>query len=216
MKPPNKGFFITFEGGEGAGKSTLISQLATFFKSQGEEVLITREPGGSPLGDEIRKLILNHSETVAICPKAELFLFLASRSQHVTEVIAPALERGCIVLCDRFQDSSIAYQGFARKLGMAEVIQYGAWAANGLEADLTFYLDVPVEIGLARAKGAIKEEVSDRMESEKIEFHQKVRRGFLTLLDLYPRRMRKIDATASREAVFNQTLDIIKNARKTG
>src|SRR6187431_1687241 len=145
-----RGIFITIEGGEGAGKTTLIESLYQHLLGLGREVLKTREPGGTPLGEEIRKILL-HS-TGPVSPYAELSLFLASRAQHISELIAPALAAGKVVLCDRFNDSTIAYQGMARGLGMEEVAAVCRFICAGLEPQLTLYLDIDPAVGLSRAK----------------------------------------------------------------
>lgn len=209
--------FITLEGGEGSGKTTLLRRLQLWFEKQGREVVPTREPGGTSLGDEIRSLLLESGEGHGpkICTRAELLLFLGVRAQHVHEKIKPALAAGKVVICDRFSDSTVAYQGYARGLGIAETLRFCEFAADGLEPDLTLYLDVPPEIGLERAKRAVKEEKSDRFEAELVDFHQKVRNGFLTLADLFPRRIRVINANESPDSVFDQSLQVIKHVQSS-
>ena len=189
---------ITFEGGDGAGKTTVIHRVKEFLEKRGEEVIVTREPGGVPLGEEIRHLLLNSKEQVTSV--AELFLFLAARAQHVEEKIKPALKENKTVLCDRFTDSTLAYQGFARGFGIENLFPLCNLATGALTPHLTFYLDLDPEIGLKRAKGG------DRMEKEEKLFHQKVREGFLALASLYPTRIKKIDASKSPEEVFQQIL----------
>jgi dTMP kinase len=203
----NKGLFISFEGGEGAGKSTLIHKIADWLRSEDREVIETHEPGGTALAGDIRKLLL---EKPAVAPKTELLLFLAARAEHVHDVIIPALNEGKIVLCDRFQDSTVAYQGFARNLGVKETLELCEYASGGLEPSLTLYLDIPPQIGLERAKKATKREKTDRMEAEKLEFHEKVRKGFLSLAEMFPQRIRLIDATNSAEVVYQTAVQQIK------
>lgn len=196
--------FITFEGGDGAGKSTVISRVKEQFERLGKKVVLTREPGGVPLAEEIRKWLL-HSP-FALSSRAELFLFLAARAQHVDEKIKPALALGYVVLCDRFTDSTLAYQGFARELGIEVLRPLCAQATGGLEPNLTFYLDLDPRIGLARAQGG------DRMEGETLHFHEKVRRGFLRLAEQSPERIRVIDASKSPDEVFNQVMSYVDTA----
>lgn len=207
MLASKPGLFITLEGGEGSGKTTLAKKLQEWLEMQGREVVLTREPGGSPLADELRSMVL---ERASIPPKAELLLFLAARADHVETVIKPALAKGKVVLCDRFQDSSVAYQGYARGLGIVETLRLSEFSTGNLLPQLTLYLDIDPAAGLERAKKAIKREKSDRMEKEKLEFHQKVRRGFLTLAELFPRRIRTINAADTPESVFNQAINLIK------
>ncbi len=207
MLASKPGLFITLEGGEGSGKTTLAKKLQEWLEMQGREVVLTREPGGSPLADELRSMVL---ERASIPPKAELLLFLAARADHVETVIKPALAKGKVVLCDRFQDSSVAYQGYARGLGIVETLRLSEFSTGNLLPQLTLYLDIDPAAGLERAKKAIKREKTDRMETEKLEFHQKVRRGFLTLAELFPRRIRIINAADTPESVFNQAINLIK------
>jgi dTMP kinase len=184
--------FITLEGGEGAGKSTLQKHLAARLQAEGRQVLTTREPGGSDLGQQVREWVLDHN---AISSRAELLLFLADRAQHVEQVILPALKEEKVVLCDRYSDSSIAYQGYGRDIGGELVQQLCDFATAGLQPSLTLLLDIPPEQGLARAPGR------DRMESEELLFHEKVREGFHALAGQQPDRFVTIDATASLEEV---------------
>lgn len=207
MSASKEGLFITLEGGEGSGKTTLAKKLQEWLESQGREVLLTREPGGSPLATEIRKLVLEKAHVPA---KAELLLFLAARAEHVEELIKPALAKGNVVICDRYQDSTVAYQGYARGLGIVETMRLSEFSTGNLLPQLTLYLDIDPKLGLERAKKAIKIEKTDRMELEKLDFHQKVRRGFLTLAELFPRRIRTINASDTPESVLNQAINLIK------
>ncbi len=196
------GRLIAFEGGEGAGKTTLIEEMARQLAKEGHHVLKTREPGGTKLGEHIRALLLQHTEPVS--PYAELSLFLASRAQHILEVIGPALEAGKIVLCDRFNDSSVAYQGAARGLGMEPVASFCKFISQGIEEpDLTFYLDIDPKVGLARAG---KERKHDRIEAETLMFHEKIREAYLAIHRADPRRFRLIDAMLPPAKVFEEAM----------
>jgi dTMP kinase len=197
-----EGLFITFEGGEGAGKSTLIEEMAQKLAADGYEVLKTREPGGTKLGEHVRQLLLQHShEKVSVY--AELCLFLASRAQHISEVIGPALEARKIVLCDRFNDSSVAYQGAARGLGMEKVAGFCDFISQGLQPHLTLYLDIDPEIGLNRAK---KSREQDRIESEALAFHSKIREGYHFILKKNPQRFHLLDAEQPPKQVFSEAM----------
>ncbi len=201
-----KGLFITFEGGEGAGKSTLIERLNEALRAKGRVVLKTRAPGGTKAGETIRSLLLNR-DGVELVPRAELLLFLADRAEHVDEVIAPALKRGEIVLCDRYNDSTVAYQGIARGLGEEEVRKLCRFATDNLEPNLTFYLDLDPTIGLQRVKKM--REGKDRIEAEKLSFHQKIRAAFHQLAKKEEKRFRILDATQSPDQVFSQAVEAI-------
>lgn len=197
-----KGLFVTFEGGEGAGKSTLARRLQDALKGFQREVLLTREPGGTTFSEELRNLLLHHKGQVA--SRAELFLFLSARIQHLEELIKPAIARGAIVLCDRFNDSSIAYQGFARGLGMDYVASCCSLATGGLQPDLTFYIDLDPKVGLMRThkRRSHTKEAVDRLENEALHFHEKVRQGFQKLALSNPDRIITLDGTLSPDAVF--------------
>lgn len=198
---------ITFEGGEGAGKSTLISQVVAYLKELGQEFLEVREPGGTALGEEVRKLILHSHKNVKICPKAELLLYLTSRAQIVKELIDPALESGKIVLCDRFNDSTVAYQGGARGLGCSEVRRLCDFVCASTRPALTFYLDVDPVIGLERAS---KLSAKDRMESEALLFHQNVRRAFLEIAQQEPERVKVLDANKPQPFVYEDAMRVLR------
>jgi len=197
-----KGVLITFEGGEGAGKTTLIEGIFRYLSSLKIEVIKTREPGGTPFGEKVRTLLLSDFDTPP-SPFAELALFLASRAEHVAQVILPALEKGKVVLCDRFHDSSIAYQGIARGLGKLQVEQMTLFLSQGLQSDLTFYLDIDPAIGLHRVS---RSRVQDRMEQEGLLFHQKIREAYLTLVKESSGRMIRIDATLPKERVYQEAI----------
>jgi dTMP kinase len=199
-----KGLFITFEGGEGAGKSTLIEEIFRQLVQEGFSVLKTREPGGTSLGEQIRKILLL-GETMT--PQAELCLFLAARAEHIDQIIGPALEEGKIVLCDRFNDSSIVYQGAARGLGMEKVAGMCQFISQGLQPDLTLYLDVSPEKGLSRAKAR---HGHDRIEAETLEFHLRIREAYLQLFKTEKKRFYLINAEKSIPEVYQQTLAAIQ------
>lgn len=188
--------FLTLEGVEGSGKSTLQNALAERLEAAGLVVLRTREPGGCALGAQVRPLLLNAGQTLT--DRAELFLFLADRAQHVADTVRPALEAGSWVLCDRYADSTIAYQGYGRGMDVAELQHLNDFATGGLWPDLTLLLDLPPEMGLARAmrrNAATGLSVAEgRFEAETLAFHQRIRQGFLDRARLYPDRFRVLDA----------------------
>lgn len=206
MKKKSKGLFITFEGGEGAGKTTLINRVHDALAEKGQKVIKTLEPGGTPLGCDIRKLLL-HDQTTSICERAELFLFLADRAHHVKTVILPALDEGKIVLCDRFNDSTLAYQGAARDLDLNLLRTMCDISTEGLTPDLTLYLDLDPQVGLERAK---KHDVPDRLEKESLEFHTEVREGFLALALEEPDRFHTINAEKGMDKVFSAAMTEIE------
>ena len=183
--------FVTFEGGEGGGKTTQIARLQAALEAEGRQVCVTREPGGDRVSEAVRHLLLTSEMT----PRAELLLFLASRAQNVEYVIRPQLEQGVVVLCDRFTDSSLAYQGLARGLGISEVTHLNAFATGGLVPDLTVLLDIDPAIGLARQTD------HNRMENQGLAFHQLVRQGFLAAAANQPARFLVLDATRPAEAL---------------
>jgi dTMP kinase len=205
--------FITFEGGDGTGKSTQINALERHLAARGRSFVLTREPGGTPVGKLIRRALLEVGKQPIGSP-TELFLYLADRAQHVQDVIRPALESGKIVLCDRYTDSTLAYQGYGRGIDLKVLRDLNKIADHGIQPDLTFLLDCPVELGLARtAKRMAEERVGaaheDRFEREKAEFHEKVRAGFLTLTRAEPERFRVIDAARSIAEVTQEIKIII-------
>lgn len=212
-KTLSKGYFITIEGGEGSGKSTLLKQLADHLQSRGYEVVQTREPGGSKLGESIRNWLLNCDDKVKIGHQAELLLFLAARAQHIEELIKPALDAGKIVLCDRFNDSTIAYQGAARGLDHKYVQQFCHLVCGDALPHLTLFLDVPPEIGLQRTQHLDKEHAQagqlDRIESEKIDFHKRVREAFQALAKREPFRIYRIDASHSQADVLKEAIHMM-------
>jgi dTMP kinase len=185
--------FVTFEGIEGSGKSTHLGHLAAQLRAGGHTVVETREPGGTRAGAAVRDLLLG-AGGVPLAPSTEVFLYCADRAQHVAEVIKPALAAGHVVVCDRFSDSTIAYQGYGRGLDLGALRATDACARDGLAPDLTFLLDCPVEVGLRRARQ--RSAAGDRFERETVEFHERVRAGFLALAKGEPARFRVLDATA--------------------
>ena len=197
-----RGMFITFEGGDGSGKSTQIQSVRDWFESRGREVIVTREPGGTELGTEIRRLVQNGPEDVDA--RTEALLYAADRAYHVATVIRPALERGAVVLGDRYIDSSLAYQGAARSLGVDEIASLSAWATQGLYPSLTFLLDLPPEVGARRRTDA-----PDRMERESMDFHERVRHQYLRLADAEPERIVVIDAVGTIEEVFSEIRGVL-------
>ena len=197
-----RGVFITFEGGDGSGKSTQIQSVRDWFESRGREVIVTREPGGTELGTEIRRLVQNGPEDVDA--RTEALLYAADRAYHVATVIAPALERGAVVLGDRYIDSSLAYQGAARSLGVDEIASLSAWATRGLYPSLTFLLDLPPEVGARRRTDA-----PDRMERESMDFHERVRHEYLRLADAEPDRIVVIDAVGTVDEVFSEIRGVL-------
>lgn len=201
--------FITFEGGEGSGKSTAIKHLVNFLKENGYEVVLTREPGGTPISEEIRKVILAKQNT-DMDPWTEALLYAAARRQHVVEKILPALKKHQIVLSDRYLDSSLAYQGGARELGIDEVLKINEVATGGLLPDLTILFDLDPNSGLKRIADNERREVN-RLDLEKISFHQKVRASFLELAKRYPERYVIIDASKNENEVYEEALSAVKN-----
>ena len=200
----NKGLFITFEGGEGAGKTSVIAALTQSLKAKGISVHVTREPGGCELGESIRKLLLDSEK---LCSEAELLLFLANRSQHLQEVILPKVAEGTVVLCDRFTDSTKAYQGAARQQDMQILDTLCNYATSGKEPDLTFLIDVPVDVGMERV--VANRDGKDRIERESLEFHNRVRDAYLALAKDNPNRIHVIDGTLSKELVAQEVEKVV-------
>jgi len=201
------GLFITFEGIEGCGKSTQINRAAEWLRSLNKRVIVTREPGEGEFGEMIRRILLNAEGE--LCAQTELLLFLADRAQHVYETIRPALMRGSVVLCDRYEDSTVAYQGAARGLGEEFVLRQSRLFTNGLLPHLTFFLDVPVQVGLNRLKS--RKRNLDRIEQEDMEFHHSLRAAYLRASDREPNRIIKIDGTMPVDRVFDEIKNKITN-----
>jgi dTMP kinase len=199
--------FITFEGPEGSGKSTQIKLLTTYLQNKGWSVITTREPGGTPIGDQIRACLHDVNNT-AMTPSAELLLYSASRAQLVGELIRPALAQGQIVLCDRYADSTLAYQGYGRGLDLASLHQITHFATGGLQPDLTLLLDLDVEAGLARRQSGGEE--MNRLDREAVAFHQRVRQGYFQLVQADPQRWVVIDADRPVEAVQVEIRELVR------
>jgi dTMP kinase len=206
--------FITFEGGDGSGKTTQLRVVEGHLRELNRSCLLTREPGGTPLGQMLRKVLLETADE-EIAESGELFLYLADRAQHVKQVVAPALGAGKIVLCDRFSDSTLAYQGYGRGMDLDWLRRLNDTATQGLRPDLSFLFDCPADVGLARAarRGAQAETGrprEDRFERERLDFHEKVRQGFLELARAEPKRFRVIDASLPAAQVAEQIRGIIE------
>lgn len=201
-----KGFFITFEGGEGSGKTTVIEKVESYYLEKGFNVVRTREPGGSKIAEDIRNVILD-VDNVNMDPITEAMLYAASRRQHLVEKVTPYLEKGYIVLCDRFIDSSLAYQGYARGLGIDKVYQMNLMATNGLLPDVTIYVDVKPEVGLSRIKSNNREQ--NRLDLEKLSFHQNVYEGYHQVAQMFNDRFKVINGEQTREQVFNDTIKVL-------
>ena len=203
------GVFITFEGGDGSGKTTQIGLLQTWLSNKGHTVVVTREPGGTDLGNELRVIIL-HS-TGFIAPRAEALLYAADRSHHIHTLVRPALERGDVVVQDRYFDSSVAYQGAGRVLDATEVRELSLWATERLMPHLTILLDVPADVAKARQLG--DERRFDRLEAEAEDFHQRVRESYLALAEAEPDRFLVLDGTGSvesiHEAITTRVSDVV-------
>jgi dTMP kinase len=194
------GIFIVFEGGDGAGKSTQIEKLATYLSQQNKEVVVTREPGGTVMGRSIRDWLLEQTE-VEVDPKTEALLFAADRAHHMHALIKPALDSDQIVICDRHIDSSIAYQGVARNLGIENIKNISLWAVNGITPDLVVVLDISVAAGQSRLNR------KDRLDRESVEFHEKVNQAYLELAKLNPDKYLVVDAELSIDEIFEKIKD---------
>lgn len=197
--------FVTFEGIEGCGKTTQINHLASFLRGISRSFLVTREPGGTEIGEQIRQILLT-SDSVGMEPMAELFLYAAARVQHLSQAISPALREGKIVLCDRFADATVAYQGFGRRLDLAWVEEMNARAMGNVKPDLTFLLDLPVAEGLRRAWKRMENRTAkeDRFEKESLEFHQRVREGYLILARRDPQRIMILDGMRDEQTLHQE------------
>ncbi|WP_223643302.1 dTMP kinase [Planococcus sp. 4-30] len=198
-------YLINLEGGEGSGKSTVLKMLADALEEKGFSVVCTREPGGIDIAEQIRGVILNRENT-AMDARTEALLYAAARRQHLVEKIIPALEAGSIVLCDRYIDSSLAYQGYARGLGMEEIFAINKFAIDDYMPDLTLYFDVNPKVGLARIEKDADREIN-RLDVESMKFHYKVREGYLLLLSQNPERIRLINAENELDTVFADALE---------
>lgn len=198
--------FITFEGGEGCGKTTLIEKLVVDLEKRGIKTFKTREPGGSKISEEIRNVILN-KENTEMDYRTEALLYASSRRQHLVEIVLPAIEKGYLVICDRYLDSSLAYQGYARGLGIDEVYNINLYATQGILPDLTILIDQDPRIGLARI--ANNNRNTDRLDVEKISFHDNVRSGYLEVAKKFPERIKTINGERPLEDVYNDVLKIV-------
>ncbi|MDQ0345504.1 dTMP kinase [Lederbergia wuyishanensis] len=195
-----QGLFITIEGPEGAGKTTILQKLAEELEEKKFNVVLTREPGGIQISEQIRQVILDPNHT-AMDSRTEALLYAAARRQHLIEKVVPALERGSIVLCDRFIDSSLAYQGYARGLGIDEIFTINQFAIQDLMPDKTLYFDIEPEMGLKRIEKHKGREIN-RLDLEELDFHHRVREGYKTLLKMFPNRIVEIDASEPFETVY--------------
>jgi len=205
--------FITFEGPDGSGKTTQIKLLAGYLQALGYDVLVTREPGGTSIGDQIR-VVLHDVKNVEMACETEFLLYSASRAQLVRQVVKPHLMRGGVVLCDRFADSSMAYQGYGRELDLAAVRLITHFATEGLVPDLTVYLDLPVEVGIERKQAAHAAQAGEwnRLDQQSMDFHRRVRRGYLQMAEADPGRWLVIDAAQSiddTQAVIRERLETL-------
>ena len=195
----SKGLFITFEGADGCGKTTQLMLLAKYLKAQGREIVVTREPGARGLGEKIREILLNYDGEVS--SRAEAFMFLADRAQHIDVIVNPAIKSGKIVLCDRHTDSSVAYQGYGRRLDIDEIKRLNSIATNGKKPDMTLIFDIDVETSMARVG-----DTKDRMESAGIEFFNRVRNGYLEIAKQEPNRVKVLDASKSIEEIHKNVI----------
>lgn len=202
-----KGLFITFEGADGCGKTTQMELLAEYLKNNEKDVLLTREPGSKGLGEKVREILLNYEGPVS--DRCESFLFLADRAQNIDIIVNPAVSQGKIVLCDRHIDSTVAYQGYGRGLDIERINKLNDIATNGKKPDLTFVFDIDVETSMKRVG---KEK--DRMESAGIDFHNRVRKGYLELAKQEPQRIKVLDATKSIKEIHNNVIEIINEKLK--
>jgi dTMP kinase len=205
--------FITFEGIEGCGKTTQIGHLTSFFKKARRPFLLTREPGGTEVGGKIREILLS-SDNAGLEPVAELFLYVADRIQHYRQVILPALRQGKVVLCDRFADATTVYQGFGRGLDLAWIEEIHSRALENAKPDLTFLLDLPVEVGLKRAWKRLKKDQTgeDRFEKEALDFHRRIREGYLTLARKEPSRIIVLDGMKDEQTLHGEIVSHLPEA----
>jgi dTMP kinase len=205
-----RGLFITFEGMDGSGKTTQMQRLSTRLRARGREVLETAEPGGTPIGMKIRRILLD-SANQELFPTAELLLYFASRAQNVDEWITPALAAGKVILCDRFTDSTLVYQGAGRGLGAETVLALDRIACRGLAPDLTLLIDIDAETSLrrARSRNVASTTCETRMDEQSIEFHRAVHRAYHALAGQHPERIRIVDGSASIEAIENDIWEIV-------
>lgn len=211
-----KGLFITFEGPDGSGKTTVTGRICDLLSEKGFDVVHTREPGGIAIAEEIRNIILDPKNTT-MDPKTEALLYAASRRQHLVEKVLPAMAQGKIVICERFIDSSLAYQGFGRQLGFEEVLGINLFATDNVYPDLTIYLDIDEAVGLSRLKDR---DFKDRLDQESIEFHHRVSEGYRAVLERFKERIHVIDASRSLDEVvdacLNEVLELVSQRQIEG
>ena len=211
-----KGLFITFEGPDGSGKTTVTGRICDLLAEKGFDVVHTREPGGIAIAEEIRNIILDPKNTM-MDPKTEALLYAASRRQHLVERVLPAMAQGKIVICERFIDSSLAYQGFGRQLGFEEVLGINLFATDNVYPDLTIYLDIDEAVGLSRLKDR---DFKDRLDQESIEFHHRVSEGYRAVLERFKERIHVIDASRSLDEVvdacLNEVLELVSQRQIEG
>lgn len=203
-----KGLFVTIEGPEGSGKSTLLTKLLPYFEKKEQKVMATREPGGIVISEEIRT-ILHKKEYTMMEARTEALLYAAARRQHLVEKVMPALEKGYLVLCDRFIDSSLAYQGYARGLGIDKVFEINRFATEDCMPGLTIYLDIEPEVGLSRIEKDEEREVN-RLDLESISFHKRVREGYLQVVDRFPDRIVVVNADQSIDEIVAEVVQLIE------
>ena len=200
-----KGIFITLEGPDGAGKSTQVENIKSYFENAGREVVVSREPGGTPISEKLRNIVLDNGNA-EMDDITEMLVYAAARAQHVSEKIRPALDKGSVVVCDRFVDSSIAYQGYGRNLG-DQVGEVNRYATRGLEPDVTFFMDLDPEIGRSR----IGKDVRDRLEQQKLDFHYRVYEGYKAICEKYPEQVVRIDATRTIDEIKEDIYSKLEN-----
>lgn len=203
--------FIVFEGIEGSGKSTQAQRLSKHLHDIGRTTVLTKEPGGTPLGDRIRAILLDPAED-GMDGLTEMLLYAASRRQHVVDVIRPSIEHDAVVLCDRFTDATLAYQGFGRGLNLDRLREINAWVTDGVVPDLTLILDLPEEVGLGRARRRNQDQdlqLESRLEGEDMRFHRRVREGYLTLAEEAPQRYALVSAEGDADQVFARILEVV-------
>ena len=204
-----KGIFITMEGPEGAGKTTILEMLYKYYRDKGIKIVKTREPGGIRIAEKVREIILNPDHT-EMDGRTEALLYAAARRQHLVEKVIPALEEGCIVLSDRFIDSSLAYQGYARGIGIDEIWKINEFAIGGVMPDLTLYFDLEPETGLARINKSTDREIN-RLDLEQLDFHKRVQEGYYKVIEKFPDRLHKLEASQGVEDVFEEALQAINS-----
>ncbi|AZB41168.1 dTMP kinase [Bacillus sp. FJAT-42376] len=202
------GCFITFEGPEGAGKTTILKEIHKKLQNEGIETVATREPGGIKIAEQIRSVILD-IENTEMDPRTEALLYAAARRQHLVEKVMPALKEEKVVLCDRFLDSSLAYQGYARELGMEEVLSINLFAIEGVLPDLTIYFDIDAEKGLKRVYAGENREIN-RLDQEDLQFHHNVQKGYQRLIEEYPERIKTVNADQAPEQVAEEVWALIQ------